>query len=149
MPVQPAKRLQPVDLFQLAQRVGEQRLKMRRIDRVQQGPNVVVAGDLADPEQGFAVRAPLSLGQLPLVRQERRALHEEQRERRKPDVGHAVLAVRTLPFVRQTGATMSKRCNQAVKRLHADLESENRQPGNRYSQSMSRSRQRSIDKLLM
>ena len=149
MSVQPAKRLQPARALQLRQRGGEQRMKMPRIDRVQHRPNVVVARDRGHAEQGFTVRSPLPLGQVPLMREKRRALHEEQRKRRQPDVGHAVAAVRTLPFVRQRGTTMSKRCDQAVQRLHADFESENRERGNPYFQTRSRSHQRSIDKHLM
>src|SRR5215813_9481536 len=67
--------------FQRRQRFGEHRIKQSRLCWVQHVANVIVAGDLGDPKQALAIRAPVPMLQPPLMRQERRALHKEHRER--------------------------------------------------------------------
>ena len=57
-------------------------MKVVGTDRVQQRPDMIVAGDLVQTEQRLAIRPPLSLLQTTLVRQERRALQEEKGKRR-------------------------------------------------------------------
>ena len=46
------------------------------------GPDMIVAGDAAHPEQGFAIGPAMAVAQALRVRQEGWALHEEGRERR-------------------------------------------------------------------
>jgi len=83
----PAKVLQAAGTLQFGHHLGEDRMKVVGTDRVQQRPDMIVAGDLVQTEQRLAVRPPLSLLQTTLVRQERRALQEEQGKRRQ--VSHA------------------------------------------------------------
>jgi hypothetical protein len=60
-----------------------------------------------------------------LMRQERRTCHEEDRERRKADVGHRVVALTPRPFalVRKTGADLAQPPDQLFNRAHPALES--------------------------
>ena len=76
---------------------------VRRRHAVEQLPDVVVAGDAGQAEQGVRVGAPALFGQRALVRQEGRGLHEEHRQRRHADVPHGVLPVATPARVRQAG----------------------------------------------
>jgi len=57
--------------------------------------------------------------------QERRASHEEHRERREADVGHGVFAVTAGPFalVRKTGANASQLSDQGRQDRHGAIES--------------------------
>src|SRR3954463_13313809 len=57
--------------------LDEQPVKRRRCSPVQHQTDVVVARDRRDAEQGFAVRPAISLRQRTLMRQERRASHED------------------------------------------------------------------------
>ena len=59
------------------------------------------------PNSVSTVRPALSLLQRSLMRQERRASHEEHRERRQADVGHAVVLVAPQAFalIGQTAQT--------------------------------------------
>ena len=63
----------------------EQGIRRHRVEHV---ADVIVGRDLADPEQPLAIRPPPTTFHCPLVRQKRRALHEEDRKHREPDVGH-------------------------------------------------------------
>src|SRR4051794_6464743 len=74
-------------------------MKVVGADRVQQRPDMIVAGALVEPEQRLAVRPPLSRLQTTLMCQERRALQEEQGKRRH--VSHRIAHVASLPEVRQ------------------------------------------------
>jgi hypothetical protein len=78
----PAKVLQAAGTLQFRHHRGEDRMEMVGIDRVQQRPDMVVAGDPIQAEQRLAVRPALALLQTTLMRQERRALQEEQGKRR-------------------------------------------------------------------
>jgi hypothetical protein len=62
---------------------------------------VVVGGDFGDAEQAGAIGAAMPFLELPLMRQERRALHEKHRERRHSDVAHAVGCVHAATLVRK------------------------------------------------
>ena len=77
----PAKALERGEHPRRLDRLEEQRIEGRRWGTIQHLADVVVAGDGGDAEQGLAVRASVPLRQGPLVRQERGAAHEEQRER--------------------------------------------------------------------
>jgi hypothetical protein len=76
-------------------------------DRVQQRPDMIVAGDPVETEQRLAVRPPLSRLQTTLMRQERRALQEEQGKRRH--ASHCIAHVASLPEVRQRVAAPAQR----------------------------------------
>src|SRR5947207_2568241 len=78
----------------------------------------IVAGDLVQTKQRLAVRAPLSLLQTALVRQERRALHEEQGKRRQADVRHRVAHITSLPEVRQRVAAPAQCPDQTIQDFH-------------------------------
>ena len=96
-----AESLQAAGPLQFRHHLGEDRMEVVGADRVQQRPDMIVAGDPVQAEQRLAVRAPLSLLQTALVRQERRALHEEQGKRRQADVRHRIARIASLPEVRQ------------------------------------------------
>jgi hypothetical protein len=69
--------------------------------------------------------------QLPLMGEERRALHEKHRERCHADVGHDVLAVLPTPLVRQTRTGLPQPRYEVLERAHTELESDSPGPANR------------------
>ena len=71
-----AASLQPP--LQFGHHLGEDRMKVIGTDRVQQRPDMIVAGDPVEAEQRLAIRPPLSLLQTALVRQERRAFRKNR-----------------------------------------------------------------------
>ncbi len=79
-------------------RLDEQPIEGRGRGAIQHLADVIVAGDGGNAEQGLAVGASLSLRQDALMRQERRAAHEEQGERRQADVRHRAAVARQRPF---------------------------------------------------
>ena len=81
-------------------------------------PDVVVAGDAVQPEQGVRVGPPASLGQRALMRQERRRLHEEHRQRRHGDVRHGVPAVAAAARIRQPGEARPEPFEMAGEERH-------------------------------
>jgi hypothetical protein len=99
---QPTEGGEPVPALQDFDRMRKQRLEGLRPYRVQHISNMVVARNLRHRKQRLAVRAamPVPVRQMPLMCQERRALHEEHRKRRHADIGHDVMAVLTAPLVR-------------------------------------------------
>lgn len=92
---------------------------------VQHEADVVVGGNGRYAEQGLAVRPAVAASERPLMRQERRASHKEQREGREADISHRVVAVarRRLALVRQTGADRTQLGNQLPDDTHVDVES--------------------------
>ena len=90
---------------------------------VQHLPDVVVCRDRRHAEQGLAIRPAVALRQRPLIRQKRRALHEEHSESRKPDVCHRVSDVAPPPLVRQASACLAHRHQQILENLHPIVES--------------------------
>ena len=85
---------------------------------VEQLPDVVVAGDAGQAEQGVGVGAPARVGQRALVRQERRRLHEEHRQRRHADVRHGVAAVAPAARVRHLREALPQPVEMAREELH-------------------------------
>ena len=84
---------------------------------------MVVAGDCRHSEQRLRVRPAASRLQRSLVRQERRALHEEYGKRRQADVRHRVAPVAACSPIRQRGASLSQRRYVAFKLVHPEFES--------------------------
>ena len=124
----------PAQALERCQRVGggdgrhgrhEQPVKRRWSDPVQHQADVVVRRDGRHPEQRLAVRSAVPLRQGPLMRQERWASHEKQRERRQADVSHRIGAtvLRSLALVRKTGAHLSQIRYQAFECTHPSGES--------------------------
>src|SRR4051794_36889991 len=89
---------------------------------------MIVAGDLIETEQRLAVRAPLSLLQTALVRQERRALQEEQGKRRQ--VRHRIAHITPLPEVRQRVAAPAQRSDETIQDFHDPEKPDFRRRGN-------------------
>ena len=85
--------------------------------------DVVVARNRRHAEQGLAVRPAVPLRQRPLVPQERRALHEEHRERRQADVRHGVAVARPLALVLKPGTDLFQFRQQFLQCAHAAVES--------------------------
>src|SRR6202040_2966879 len=77
------------------------------------------------PEQRLTVRPPVAPRQHPLMSQERRTSHEEQRKRRHADISHRVEALlpRSLPSVRKTSADLPQIRDEALQRAHPSVES--------------------------
>ena len=96
----------------------ERVVEVRRRHAVEQLPDVVVAGDAGQPEQGVRVGPRAALGQRALVRQERRRLHEEHRQRRHADVGHGVAPVASAARVRHPGEAGPQPVELAREVLH-------------------------------
>ena len=85
---------------------------------VEQLPDVVVAGDAVEAEQGVRVAAATAFGQRALMCQERRRLHEEHRQRRHADVGHRVAPVAAAARVRQLGEARTQPVEMARQKPH-------------------------------
>jgi hypothetical protein len=123
-----AKILQSVRTLQFAHHLGEDRMEVVGTDRVQQRPDMVVAGDLVQAEQRLTIRASLSLLQTALVRPERRTLHEEQGKRRQ--VRHRVAHITSLPQVRQRLTAPAQRPKETIQDFHAPEKPDFRRRGN-------------------
>jgi hypothetical protein len=87
---------------------------------------MVVAGNAGHAQQRLAIgpALPDTLAKLALMRQERRALHEEHRKGRHPNVGHRQTLVQPAPLVRQAAAGLSNQSKQISQNRHRQLESE-------------------------
>ena len=90
-----------VDLAELLDRFGEGGMQQVGGGWVEQVTNVIVTGDFGDAKQAGAVRAAVALLEMSLMRQERRALHEEHRKRRHTDVAYVIGRVDTSALVRK------------------------------------------------
>ena len=106
-------------------RLDEQPIEGRGRGAIQHLADVIVAGDGGNAEQGLAVGASLSLRQDALMRQERRAAHEEQGERRQADVRHRAAVARQRPFapVGETGTDLAQPGDAFLKGTHTSPES--------------------------
>ena len=106
-------------------RLEEQPVERRRRSTVQHQADIVVGRDRRDAEQRLAVRSAMALLQRSLMRQERRACHEEDRERRQADIRHGIVAVtaRSGALVRKTGADIAQLPDQLLNRAHPAKES--------------------------
>jgi hypothetical protein len=125
-----AESFQATGTLQFGHHLGENRMEVVGTDRVQQRPDMIVAGDPVEAEQRLAIRPPLSLLQTALMRQERRALHEEQRKCRQADVSHRVARVASLPEVRQGVAAPAQRPDQTIQDFHDPEKPDFRRRGN-------------------
>ena len=106
----------------------EERIECRGRGAVEHQADVGIARDGSHAEQGLTVGPALSFLQRPLVREERWTAHEEHRERRQTDVGHAVFPVAALAptTIGQTGADVFQLGNQRSQGVHGGIESETR-----------------------
>jgi len=68
----------------------ERGLQMRRMNRVEHRPDVIVRRNFRHAEQSMAIGGLASFFERALVGQERLRLHEKQRKRRQADVGHRI-----------------------------------------------------------
>src|SRR5215468_9798496 len=112
--------------FEGRQSFGEHRIKQSRLCWVQHVANVIVAGDLGDPKQALAIRAPVPMLQPPLMRQERRALHKEHREGCHPDIAHSIARIHPATLVRKPVQASAQRGKKRRKQLHPARESDSR-----------------------
>ena len=109
MATQPAEHVEAaVDPPKLIDRFCEYRVQQRWRGRVEQVPNVIVAGDFGNAEQTGAVRTPMPFLKLSLMCQERRALHEKYREGRHSNVAQAIGRVHAPALVREPGQAASQ-----------------------------------------
>jgi hypothetical protein len=116
-----AESLQAAGPLQFGHHLGEDRMEVVGADRVQQRPDMIVAGDPVETEQRLAVRPPLSLLQTTLMRQERRALQEEQGKRRQADVSHRIARVASLSEVRQRVAAPAQCPDKTIQDFHPPI----------------------------
>jgi hypothetical protein len=117
---------QAAALLQFRQDIAEHGVKHRRIDRVELGADLAVAGDFAQAEQGLAVRAALAGLQMALMRQERRGLHEEcaNAASTKSAMGSVALRPR-----RKSRMARQQRRREAKRRSGSSTHTANRTPG--------------------
>jgi hypothetical protein len=125
-----AKVLQATATLQFRRHLGEDRMEVVGIDRVQQRPDMVVAGDLVQAEQRLAIRPPLALLQTALMRQKGRALQEEQGKCRQTDVRHRVAHITSVPEVRQRLTAPAQRRDETIQNFHDPEKTEFRRRGN-------------------
>ena len=111
------------------QALEEQPVEGGRRIAVEHLADVVVARYRRHTEQGLAVRSAVPLGERPLVPQERRALHEEHRERRQADVRHGVAVARPHALVVKPSTDFLQVRQQFFQRVHAAVESHYHPPG--------------------
>ena len=102
--------------LQFGERGGDRGVELLRLDRVEHGADLIVAGDPVHREQGLAVGPSMARRQMPLMRQEGRALHEKRGERRHAEIGHGVDRVPPLPLVGDRQAATANGSDQAVRR---------------------------------
>ena len=100
-------------------------------DRGSSIANVVVARDFGHLEQRLAVRAAAAFEQPALLREKRRALHEENRKRCHADIGHGVVDIAPASLVRQPGTDATHRRDERIEPLHAMVESDAPPKGHR------------------
>ena len=122
--VQASEGTQPTTRLQAFQQRSEERIEPVRRHRIQHRADLVVRRDPRHGEQGLAVRTLPRARKRTLMGQERRALHEEKRERRKPEVGHLIADIASRPLVRQRRADRTQFRYNAVEHIHPHLESE-------------------------
>jgi len=118
-PAKPRERRQAAPAVQRVEHLVEDGLQVRGMHGVEHRTDVVVGRDRGHAEQGPAVRRRAPLLQAALVGQEGLRLHEEQREGRHPDVGHAVAHV-AAPRVREGRARRAHASNKGVQKLHPE-----------------------------
>ena len=121
----PAQTPEGVEHALRGDRFEEQWIERRGRRAVQHLANMGVSRNGGHAEQGLAVRPAMPLGQCALMAEERRASHEEHRERREPDVGHGVFAVTAWSFapVREAGANACQFSDQGLQDRHGGIES--------------------------
>ena len=102
---------------------GEYRLQQLRLGRVEHGADVVVGGDPGQLEQCLAVGSSMTLLELALMRQERRALHKEDRECHHGDVRHRIGGVLPPTPVWEALEALAEAAEQGTQALHLDVES--------------------------
>jgi hypothetical protein len=115
---QPAKGLPQRRLgqqsFQTLETGGEQ----RRVRFVEHVANVIVRRNFLDAEQALAIRPALAFLQSPLKGQERSALHEKHRERRKAEIRHGDIAPAPFAGIRKGGANRLQTRQEGWQQLH-------------------------------
>ena len=109
--------------LQRMHRLFEQRMEEPWLDRIENGADVIVAGDVGHLEQRMAVRPALAFEQPALVREKRRALHEKDREGCHANIGHGEMAVAPVPPIRQSRAHAAHRVDERIKPSHSIVES--------------------------
>ena len=121
----PSRRRNGSSTPSVGDRFEEQRIERRRWGTIQHLADIGVSWNGGHAEQGLAIRPAVSLFQRALMAQERRASHEEHRERREADIGHGVFAVTAWPFalVREAGANAFQLSDQGLQHRHAAIES--------------------------
>lgn len=123
MSIQTSHGVKATALVQFSHEIGEHGGEPLRFDRIKLRAYLTVSGDFAHPEQGLTVRTALAGLQMALVRQKRRALHEERRERGQREIRHGVSCVLAPPPVGQGPAATTQGIEKAVLKRHRPVES--------------------------
>ena len=120
-PVQAPERVEDAFCFD---GLVEQRIERGRWGAVQHQADIGIGWDGGHAEQGLAVRPSVPFRQCALMRQERRASHEEQREGGEADIRHRVNVVpRPFTLVGKTGADLTQVGDQGLQGAHQAIES--------------------------
>jgi hypothetical protein len=98
-------------------------LQQSRIGQIKHLADVIVGGNLLDPEQRLAVGTALAFLQPALKGQKRRALQEKHGKGRQPKISPANIAATTLPGVRKAGTNGFQPGKKGWQQLHPILES--------------------------
>ena len=96
---------------------------MDRLNRVQFGTHLAIAGDFAHTEQGLAVRAALHGLPMPPVSQEGGALHEKRGEGDHREVGHGIGRILSRPCIGKGLRVTAQRGEESVQESYTNLES--------------------------
>jgi len=128
---QTPERRQAIAGFKRPDRGVEHGLESAGRYRVEHCADVVVARDFGHLEQRLAVRAAAAFEQPALLREKRRALHEENRKRCHADIGHGVMDIAPASLVRQPGTDATHCRDERIEPLHAMVESDAPPKGHR------------------
>ena len=108
----------------------ETRLEQAGRSEIEMAADRGIAGDMADAEQRLTIRTPALILHLALIGQERTALHKEQRESRKPEIGHSDIAGTALAAIRKRRASRGQLLKKGGEVLHPHPESVFKRFGN-------------------
>ena len=89
--------------------MGKDGLQQRGWDRIKQGPNLIVTGNLGEAKERMGIALPFALSHIPLIRQKGRTLSEEDRKGAQRSIAHGVVFVFAF-------AGIGKRCYRCTQR---------------------------------
>ena len=73
--------------------MGKDGLQQRGWDRIKQGPNLIVTGNLRESKERVGIALPFALRHIPLISEKGRTLGEEYRKGPQRGIAHGVVFV--------------------------------------------------------